>query len=69
MFFEGCLLCSPITFLGPLSLLLKMVICLPPFILCYAYVALTRFEVSKVKGRATRAMVDSGDFRLEDLVR
>ena len=34
-------------FLGPLSLLLKMVICLPPFILCFAFVVLTRLRFLK----------------------
>ena len=32
-----------------LSLLLGMVICLPPFILCYAYVALQRFRSPRLR--------------------
>ena len=49
MFFEEWLLYSPIPFLGPLFLLLKMVICLPPFILCFACVALTRYRSPRLK--------------------
>ena len=43
-------------------------ICLPPFILCFTYAGFDTVKVSKVKGHATRAMVASGDVRLEDLV-
>ena len=66
---EVAALLSRNRFLEPLSLLLMMVICLPPFILCLAFVVLiSTVKVSKVKGHATRAMVASGDVRLEDLV-
>ena len=68
MFFEVWLPYSPIEFLGPLSLSLKMVICLQPFILCFLYEGLTRSRSPRLKGHATRAMVDSGHVRLEDLV-
>ena len=68
MFFGRVLLYSPIGFLAPLSPLLRMVICLLLFTLCFPFVASTRLKSPKVKGHATRAMVDSGDVRQEDLV-
>ena len=65
---RGCFLYSPKGFLAPLFSLLRMVICLLLFILCFPLRGFDTVKVSKVKGLATRAMVDHGDVRLEDLV-